>query len=796
MVTKNIEILNKSIYLNKNERLEMSFNPNEKFNELLKLLKAAEKTSPRRETPEYRKFAQTFPAQNLQNLNLDQYCVGKQSQESFCWWIERGLGLVLGRYMPGTSRGHIVYFKPNGDVYKNRKLRDMTDTDALQYTLKIQAAIALADISKDITWIDDDEQLYKHAGVTPRVSIGDGRKLRLLSCYNPDDVVPISSSNHLKHFLELFGCPIAEIPKVEQPVARSMLLRELFYQAKKQVPEISLNDFMHVLYSPTAGFAPIKEENPDAEVNSDPASEPASVAASPEEDESEFPAGLNTILYGPPGTGKTFTTIDEAVKILAPEFYNKNESERESIKERFDNLVSSNRIRFVTFHQSFSYEDFVEGLRAETDEAEGGQIQYVIEKGVFKAICEDASKPIPSATAKLGVSDNPRIWKISIDGTYDSKIRQYCLKNGEARIGWGHVGDLKTAQLNDPAFNLGSNDRSTLELFGNEIAAGDVLLCIGSNTEVSAIGIVSGDYRYESTSSNEMLSGYNNVLPVNWIVTNSNFSILNLNSQKRFTLKTVYEITRFSWPELLEGLRAAGVDIKAVGPTEINSAPFVLIIDEINRGNVSRIFGDLITLIEPSKRLGAKEALTVILPYSKKPFGVPKNVYVIGTMNTADKSLTGLDIALRRRFVFKEMPARPDLLDKIDIAGLNIGQMLRIINQRIEVLLDRDHCIGHAYFLPLDKDRSIERLAAIFRQQVLPLLQEYFFEDWERIGWVLNDHRSQGDRFIRRGGQNSTSLTNLFGSEVAGGLRDSRWSVNDAAFNAIENYINIVGTFE
>ncbi len=330
----------------------------------------------------------------------------------------------------------------------------------------------------------------------------------------------------------------------------------------------------------------------------------------------------NTILCGPPGTGKTFTTIDEALKIVDMDFYKENENERETLKERFDHLVANNRIRFVTFHQSFSYEDFVEGIRAETDEAAGGQIRYVIGQGVFKGICEDAM-------------------------------------------------------------------------------------------------------------------------------------------------------------------------------TESNSDPYVLIIDEINRGNVSRIFGELITLIEPSKRLGAPESLTVTLPYSKKSFGVPKNVYLIGTMNTADKSLTGLDIALRRRFVFKEMPPKPELLDEVIISGLSVGQMLRAMNQRIEVLLDRDHCIGHAYFLPLDKDRSIDRLSAIFKQQVLPLLQEYFFEDWERIGWVLNDHRTKGERFIKTGGDGSTLLAELFGPRVTGELpRDTRWSVNEAAFTSIGSYINIVGATE
>lgn len=345
---------------------------------------------------------------------------------------------------------------------------------------------------------------------------------------------------------------------------------------------------------------------------------------------------LNTILCGPPGTGKTFTTIDEAIQILDLKFYEEHKTERKSLKARFDELVANNRIRFVTFHQSYSYEDFVEGLRAETDEDAGGQIKYVVGAGVFKEICEDARKAIQS----------------------------------EEGVAW-----------------------------------------------------------------------------------------------------------------------------ETVGPSEVNS--FVLIIDEINRGNVSRIFGELITLIEPSKRLGAPEALTVTLPYSKKPFGVPKNVYLIGTMNTADKSLTGIDIALRRRFIFKEMPPRPELLDKVIISGLSVGLMLRAMNQRIEVLLDRDHCLGHAYFLPLDKDPTIERLSAIFKQQVLPLLQEYFFEDWERIGWVLNDHRTGGEPFIKRGEQGSGSLTNLFGSKVASELpRDPRWTVNEAALTSIDSYMNIVGAPE
>ena len=168
-----------------------------------------------------------------------------------------------------------------------------------------------------------------------------------------------------------------------------------------------------------------------------------------------------------------------------------------------------------------------------------------------------------------------------------------------------------------------------------------------------------------------------------------------------------------------------------------------MIIDEINRGNISRIFGELITLIEPSKRLGEAEALTVKLPYSKnQDFGVPNNLYIIGTMNTADRSLALMDTALRRRFDFIEMMPQPELIkDKdnrpIEINGVKIQEMLKVINQRIEALYDREHTIGHAFFMGLNNNSKIEDLALILRNKILPLLEEYFFEDWEKITNVL-----------------------------------------------------------
>ena len=334
---------------------------------------------------------------------------------------------------------------------------------------------------------------------------------------------------------------------------------------------------------------------------------------------------LNQILYGPPGTGKTYETIKAALDILDPEFSLANADNRAALKSRFDELLKNDHIRFVTFHQSFSYEDFVEGLRAETDEA-NGQIRYNVVDGVFKSLCELAAEQVDAGAAE--------------------------------------------------------------------------------------------------------------------------------------------------------------------------AQPRVLIIDEINRGNISRIFGELITLIEPSKRADADEALEVILPYSKKPFSVPSNLYLIGTMNTSDRSLAGLDIALRRRFTFKEMPPRPELLDEVFVEGISIGQLLRVMNQRIEVLLGRDYCLGHAYFMELASDESkcnVVQLALIFRQKILPLLQEYFFEDWQRIGWVLNDQNSPSSQAFVRQPASERSLVALFGATVADSLSDRRWELNDSAFDDIDSYANIIG---
>ncbi|RLU00447.1 MAG: restriction endonuclease [Ketobacter sp.] len=518
-------------------------------------------------------------------------------------------------------------------------------------------------------------------------------------------------------------------------------------------------------------------------------------------------AALNTILYGPPGTGKTYATTELAVKIAEPEEYERIDrtksgtDRRQAIKNIYEQLVSDKRVAFTTFHQSFSYEDFIEGIRAKPTSDNGGLL-YEVEDGIFKSMAYRTDKTV-STEQGLGLSAAPTIWKISIGRRSETELRQRYIDAGEARIGWNSTGDLKL-DLDDRSDeersywnSLSYKNHATINNFAEDMQVGDVLLCLKDATKVQAIGIVASDYFFDNTVDALNGAAYAHGRKVNWLLTDIEFDILPINDQTRMVQQTVYPLTRISWDDLVNELGRQGFSLTSTHSplAESKTKPnYVLIIDEINRGNISRIFGELITLLEPDKRKGGADEKSVILPYSKEPFSVPANLYVIGTMNTADKSLVQLDLALRRRFEFTEVMPESQLLDDVEVHGVSIGQLLEVINGRIEVLLDRDYLIGHSYFLPL-KQPGIHleaTLASIFRNKLIPMLQEYFFSDWEKIGWVLNDiDKAWEHRFIQLQ-QEKTQLNSLFSTKIAEDLQDRRYRINPDAFLKPESYQGIM----
>ena len=228
----------------------------------------------------------------------------------------------------------------------------------------------------------------------------------------------------------------------------------------------------------------------------------------------------------------------------------------------------------------------------------------------------------------------------------------------------------------------------------------------------------------------------------------------------------------------------------------VDDKPYVFIIDEINRGNISKIFGELITLIEETKRKGETEGLSAFLPYSQEEFGVPNNVYILGTMNTADRSIALMDTALRRRFNFIEMMPDcrtvEDVVIRQDGKEVNIGNVLDIINRRIEFLFDREHTIGHAFFTSLKNgdSNSIERLADIFKNSIIPLLKEYFYDDYEKIRLVLGDNHKKDEQFqfIKK---IDIAPKKLFGESIR--LESTAvYSLNEDALGKIESYQGIL----
>lgn len=427
---------------------------------------------------------------------------------------------------------------------------------------------------------------------------------------------------------------------------------------------------------------------------------------------------LNRILFGAAGTGKTYHTINHSLSILLNKTFEELDElypDRTELKKIFDHYKEIGQIKFITFHQSFSYEDFVECIRAEANDK---GLSYDVKPGLFKELCDDARMEYEAKR-----SNSIQIEDESINQAIERLIR----KAKEKKL----VFHTKAGK--------------EIRVFANQ--QGTLFALTQKDIDIS-------------------------------------LSLRHIRNYLKLQNEEIIDQKSYEWA-IAKALRA---ELKASVSAYAKPKPYVLIIDEINRGNISRIFGELITQIEDSKRQGNDEELSTILPYSKEEFSIPNNLYIIGTMNSSDRSLTGLDVALRRRFDFIEMPPKPELLrdqeeNDIEIDGINIVKLLTVINQRIEILLDRDHCIGHANFMPLIVEPEIQKLAKIFQQKIIPQLQEYFFDDWEKIDAVLNGNGMLHKKY------ELSSQNRLFKDQSL--INRNIWEIKAEAFSDVKKYIAI-----
>lgn len=498
----------------------------------------------------------------------------------------------------------------------------------------------------------------------------------------------------------------------------------------------------------------------------------------------------NMILYGPPGTGKTYNSAMYAVAICDGKQVDEL-TDYDSVMDRYNELKKEGRIAFTTFHQSYGYEEFIEGISpiivSDDNSFQKDNIGYKYKDGSFKLFCNSAQKrTVQNSDNNTNVKDNARVWSVLLGGTGDTELKRLCFDENSIRIGWDELPEIIT---NDTE-GLTNIEHRILLNFQDEMEIGDVVVSQFTNESIDAIGIITGEYEFAALQNIK----YPRKRKVKWIVKGINEDIVSLNGGFQLDRKTVYPLNRINVNDIL-ALADKFIDTTNL-IIEKETRPYVFIIDEINRGNVSKIFGELITLIEDTKREGMPEAASAILPYSGDNFSVPKNVYILGTMNTADRSIALIDTALRRRFSFIEMMPESDVLRKIGadkVGDLDVADMLDTINERISFLYDREHTIGHAFFTSLKDDPTVERLQSIFEKSVIPLLQEYFYEDYKKIQMVLGDN-GKSDPSLKFIKDEKVIVKSIFKGNVEDiiELPEKKYSINKVAFSNIQSYIDIM----
>lgn len=653
-------------------------------------------------------FQRKWNSEKIKAMTLEEYTsVGEKERQDFSYWIESRLD-EIGSIWGGSAFKFGIYkcLSDNGDREKSGRIYKDGYAWYKKYgETKDQAFEKIKSIIVNIIELSQKNELEE----IDNIEFGDTTKWKIAFHYqNVDDM----------KILNIFsGGKLKEIARGEYGISSPLKMNEIY----RKILGDKQYSFEEVLEK-AKGLWDKYDNNGEQKTKGNNKENVMQNLQTKDNNKRKnvLQIPLNQILYGPPGTGKTYTTINKALEILKEYgVIDEIPSDRQEAKRLFDAFKERGQIAFVTFHQSYGYEEFVEGIKPILDSEESPNPQnlsYEITDGIFKRLCESALKNYQNSKEKS--SDLQQGMEIDKLLEMYAEIIQRKLDEGE-----------------------------TLNFTGSKLT--ESVMCIKKvhrrkNGEIQSILIGNPNFQNTQSLSKNVIKKYyedfkNGVL-VDWRDIKPSYE-----SQAAYHDNAIYYFT------LLEKLKEfeEGEYKKFKQDSHVNSAglrqqlkPHILIIDEINRGNIAKILGELITLIEPSKRIGESEELRVELPYSGKSFdegrgfGVPRNLYIIGTMNTADRSIALLDTALRRRFEFVEMLPNPEVLSK-DCAGVNLQALLESMNNRIAFLLDREHSIGHSYFVGIV---SLQDLQNAFKNKIIPLLQEYFYEDYSKIIAVLNNN--------------------------------------------------------
>jgi 5-methylcytosine-specific restriction enzyme B len=673
-------------------------------------------------------FLDEWPTDRVANMTLEEYT--NSNKTSFCYWLESKTP-ELGSIWGGSSYKFGVYKMQSTSINKNKGYS--SDNEYAWVTkYGITAAEAFVTVKGIILTIVEAAQLDQLDKIN-KLDLGPAYRWKIAFLYSDYKIINIFRPEALQFAAESLGMTNAN--NSPSSALHSFIVSHkpanedyyIFTSKLWQDYEASINN--------TSGNADTTGTNANGSSTTSK-------------------HVLNTILFGPPGTGKTYNTVNIALQIADPAYYDEHKENRTKLLERFNQLLISDwknnqkgQIGFCTFHQSFSYEDFIEGIKPLKPTEDDTFLKYDIEDGIFKKIADQAryfasgSAQKDKALVKISESDYQKanFYKISlgdINIPEDQDIYDYCVENDYISIGFMGGYDL-SGKTKDDLYKIAQDNSwsrysaQAMSYFNLDLKIGDYIIVSKGNSKVRAIGKVTGDYFYDEQAPIR----YNHFRKVKWLLKSTEIPIAEI-FQKSLSQQTIYSLNK-AW--INKDFFVSHTSIPA--PIEENRN-YILIIDEINRGNVSQIFGELITLIEEDKRVGRDEALSITLPYSKETFSVPSNLHILGTMNTADRSVEALDTALRRRFSFIEMPPKSDKIKthgKLKdlgavVEGIDLADLLSTLNTRIEKLLDKNHLIGHSYFM---KVANIEELQSVFNESIIPLLQEYFYGDFAKIGLII-----------------------------------------------------------